>query len=201
MTQGLGPESAILPSSAVTSPSASAAPATDPRVPTRPSRKAPVRPSVGWVLGAAGLGAIALVAVVVGLSIRSGSSARGRGPSTPAIGAPAKSFPHVSLSQLTTEMIIARAEDAGYEIVSNQSRDIEQLRWYTVTVKRSSRYGTIIMYAYRDVERARATAEAFKKNDDMAVLQEGARVLLVQMANGAERGNRMSRELLRAIMR
>ena len=170
-----------------------------PQIPAAaPRRRAPSRaPLVAALAGAGALATALIVALVVsGPGPRGGLQDRLPGPL-----APRKNLPHVRLAQLTTEMMIERAEDAGYEVVSNQAQDMKSIRTQSISLRKGSRQGTVVLYHFDDVRAARATMDSFSQQDSGAVSTEGTIVLFVQMANGTERGNRASTEVLRAIVR
>ena len=183
----------------VTFPASAAVTTGAPPIPVAPPRRPAV--SRGPLLAAlAGAGVVA-IALVVALNVGAPSSRDGVKDRPPGPLAPRKHLPHVPLARLTTAMMIERAEDAGYEILSNQAQDMKTIRAQAITLRKGSRLGTVTLYRFDDVRAAQVTADSFSQQDATAFSMEGTVVLFVQMANGTERGNRASAELLRAIVR
>jgi hypothetical protein len=208
-TTHAAPEGAGLtqvPSSAITpGPSAPThAPVAMPHLPAPPPRGRPKASGPPWLLLGVLGGGVATIAlalfVVLALARRADEPATS--PRSPVAGSPRnESGGHMALRQITTDMLIERVEAAGFKVVNNQEIKNTGYTISTVSVMRDNRGGYALLYHWDNLEIAKSTEKSMSEQDDNAVLREDHHVLVVKVANGAERGNAASRRLLAAIVR
>jgi hypothetical protein len=148
------------------------------------------------VAGAAAL-AVTLALVLPGAPASPSPSARAGAARKPPSGSAAR----VPLAELTTRLIMDRAEDAGYEITNNSTTDSGSITTTSVGVSKSSRTGFVIVYRCKEAETARSVEDSFRKVSAYAVTREGSVVLAAMVNNGADPGNEGSRRLLAAVVR
>jgi hypothetical protein len=195
------PASALVPASSVLTH----APVALPHVPPPPPRGRPKASGPPWLLfGVLGGGAamIAAALFVVFAFVRVSDEPASRSPQPPTNGSPRSAAGgHLALSQITTDTLIERVEAAGYKVSNNSETKSQGSTISTVSFLRDNRGGYALLYRFDSVQAAKSTEGAMSQSDDDAVLREDRMVLVVKVANGAERGNAASRRLLAAIVR
>jgi serine/threonine protein kinase len=188
-------------------------PVVNPLVPPAPARARPKQASPPWVLlgvlgGGGALLAIVLIAVV---ALRSGTSSssgsrRGSGssgddPRPTRSSRVADPGGHLQLKQLTVDLMIQRAEAAGYEVTNNSVHQSPGMRVTSINVKDGDRSGSALLYEVDRRETAKAMESSYRQSDDVAVVREEGYILMTKVTNGRERGNAPSQKLLDAIVR
>jgi hypothetical protein len=188
-------------------------PVVNPFVPPAPVRSRPKQASPPWALlgvlgGGGALLALVLIAVV---ALRSGTSSsrgssRGSGnggddPRPPRSARVADPGGHLQLKQLTVDLMIQRAEAAGYEVTNNSVHQSPGMRVTSINVKDGDRSGSALLYEVDRRETAKAMESSFRQSDDVAVVREEGYLLMTKVTNGRERGNARSQKLFDAIVR